>query len=116
MRFQRRATPGRPLNVGPSCVGDDAVRFRIEQDDSTKRRSSGEYAYRIYDGDRLVARYWHDHRGDEHGIEFIDGHSETWPVGRMIEFIEGGGPEPLRLSERAQAYLKARQSGRPTDT
>ena len=40
---------------------------------------------------------------------FNDGRSEGWPVGRMIEFIEGGGPEPLRLSERAQAYLKGHQ-------
>ena len=56
------------------------------------------------------------HRGDEHGIEFTDGRSEGWPVGRMIEFIEGGGSEPLRLSERAQAYLKKRQSGGPADT
>ena len=84
--------------------------YRIEQDDSTKRGSFAAYTYRIYDGARLIARYWHDHRGDEHGIEFVDGRSEGSPVGRMIEFIEGGGPEPLRLSERAVAYLKARQA------
>jgi len=89
---------------------------RIEQDDSTKRRSFGEYTYRIYDGDRLIAKYWHDHRGDEHGIEFTDGRSEDWPVGRMIEFIGGGGPEPLRLSERAQVYLNEHRSGGSADT
>ena len=88
--------------------GADAVSYRIEQDNSTKRRSFAEYTYRIYDGDRLIARYCHDHRGDEHAIEFVDGRSESWPVGRMNDFIEGGGPEPLRLSERAMAYLKAR--------
>jgi len=92
------------------------VRYRIEQDDSTKRRSFGEYTYRIYDGDRLIAKYWHDHRGDEHSIEFTDGRSEDWPVGCMIEFIASGGPEPLRLSERAQAYLKEHQSGGSADT
>ncbi|MBI2480217.1 MAG: hypothetical protein HYV60_16770 [Planctomycetia bacterium] len=84
--------------------------YRIEQDDSFKRQSFGEYTYRIYDGDRLIARYWHDYRGDEHGIEFIDGRSEGLPVGRMIEFVEGGGQEPLRLSDRAVAYLKERQA------
>jgi hypothetical protein len=84
--------------------------YRIEQDDSTNRGPSGLYTYRIYDGDHLIARYWHDHRGDEHGIEFIDGRSERSPVGRMIDFIEGGGPEPLRLSERAVTWLKSRQS------
>jgi hypothetical protein len=91
------------------------VSYRIEQDDSTKRPSFGAYTYRIYEGHRLVARYWHDHRGDEHGIEFLDGRSEDWPVGRMVDFIEGGGPEPLRLSERAVVYLKERQTERRTD-
>src|SRR4051812_34031449 len=89
--------------VNRSYAAGDAMSYRIEQDDSTKRRSFGEYTYRIYDGDRLIAKYWHDHRGDEHGIEFTYGRTESWPVARMIEFIEGGGPEPLRLSERAQA-------------
>lgn len=83
--------------------------FRIEQDDTKARRPTGEYTYRIYDGDRLIARYWHDLRGDDHGIEFIDGRTEFWPVGRMIEFLEGGGPEPIRLSRRAVKYLKAQQ-------
>jgi hypothetical protein len=91
--------------------------YRIEQDESTKRLSFSPYIYRIYDGNRLIAEYWHDQRGDEHGIEFIDGRSEGWPVGRMIEFIEGGGPEPLRLTEQAQAYLKERLSrGGTADT
>jgi hypothetical protein len=53
----------------------------------------------------LVARYWHDFRGDEHGIEFLDGRSEEWPVGRMVDFVTGGGPEPLGLSDAAVAYL-----------
>jgi len=79
--------------------------YRIEQDDSTKRQGFAPYTYRIYDDERLIARYWHDFRGDEHEINFIDGKNERWPVGRMIDFVEGGGPEPLRLSERAVAYL-----------
>jgi hypothetical protein len=83
--------------------------YRIEQDDSSNRASFRPYTYRIYQDDRLIARYWHDHRGDEHGIEFVGGTREDWPVGRMIDFVEGGGPEPLRLSDRAVAYLKARK-------
>lgn len=35
--------------------------FRIELDVSA-RESFGDYRYYIYDGDRLVARYWHDYR------------------------------------------------------
>jgi hypothetical protein len=81
------------------------VSYRIEQDDSSNRESFRAYTYHIYDGDSLIARYWHDYRGDEHGIEFVNGPNEGWPGGRMIDFIEGGGPEPLRLSDAAMAYL-----------
>lgn len=81
--------------------------YKIEHDPS-EREPFGEYRYRIYHDDVLIAHYWHDYRGDEHGIKFIDGPSEEWPVGRMIDFIEGGGPKPLVLSERAMAYLRGK--------
>ncbi|CAJ0682051.1 hypothetical protein R82526_01541 [Ralstonia mannitolilytica] len=83
--------------------------FRIELDVSA-RESFGDYRYHIYDGDRLVARYWHDYRGDEHGIEFADESRESWPVGRVVDFIEGGGPTPLVLSARALTYLAGKQA------
>jgi hypothetical protein len=83
------------------------MEFRVEQDHAP-RGKSGPYKYRIYKGARLVARYWHDFRGDEHGIDFLNGHNESCPVGRVIEFLEGGGPQAPRLSERAVAYLKAK--------
>ncbi|MDI9239874.1 hypothetical protein QLQ15_13260 [Lysobacter sp. LF1] len=79
--------------------------YRIEQEHA-EREPFGEYRYCIYSKTDLVAKYWHDYRGDEHGIEFMDGRREAWPVGRMIEFVEGGGPLPLSLSPRAQAYLR----------
>ncbi len=82
--------------------------YRIEKDDAATRVSAGTHTYRIFDGHHLVATYWHNHCGDDHGIEFIDGPTERAPLGPMIEFLEGGGPEPVRLSDRAQAYLKAR--------
>lgn len=56
----------------------------------------------------LVASYWHDFRGDEHGIKFIGGRSEDWPVGQVVDFLQGSGPEPLRLTEKAIEYLIAR--------
>jgi len=68
------------------------------------------YRYLIFAGDRLVARYWHDHRGDEHGIEFVDGRRDDWPVGRMTDFLTGGGPVPLGLSEAAVNYLRTKVS------
>jgi len=77
--------------------------FTVEQEPRPK--GAWEYRYRIYKDGRLVADYWHDHRGDEHGIEFVGGPKESWPVGRMTEFLEGGGPQPLSLSSAAVAYL-----------
>lgn len=84
--------------------------YRIEQDDSSKRGLAGSYTYRIYEDDRLIARYLHDFRGDGHCIKFVDGtgDSELSAFGCVGDFIEGGGPRPLRLSDRAVAYLQAR--------
>ena len=86
--------------------------FDIRSDDTkAKRESFGNLRYQILRNGQPVARYWHDYRGDEHGIEFSDGGNELWPVGRMVDFLEGGGPSPLRLSERAIAYLGERLGG-----
>ncbi len=82
--------------------------YKIEQDDS-KRESFAEYKYRIYRDGKLIAHYWHDYRGDEHGIEFVNGNRESCPVGQMTDFIEGGGPQPLVLSRRAVAYLDGKK-------
>ena len=71
--------------------------LRIEDDDSTPRESLSPYTYCIYDGDRIIARFWHDFRGDEHGIDLISGSPFDWPFARATDFIEGGGSEPLRL-------------------
>ncbi|QDT74490.1 hypothetical protein I41_36870 [Lacipirellula limnantheis] len=80
--------------------------FRIEQVDSRCRESSGNYEYRIYADDRPIARFWHDWRGDDHGFEFLSRSVKSdWPFGTAFEFIDGGGPEPLTLSEPAIAYL-----------
>ena len=75
-----------------------------------KGNPSDDCTYVIYEDGRPVARYWHDHRGDDHGIEFLNGTKEACPLPRMSDFIEGGGPEPLVLSERAVAYLKDMKS------
>ena len=84
------------------------MNFTIEHS-KANRDSFGNYTYRIFEDGRLIAHYWHDFRGDEHGIEFIDGTKESWPVGRMLDFIDGGGPKPLTLSERAVEYLKQKR-------
>jgi hypothetical protein len=78
--------------------------YRIIQLEKS-RESFGSYEYNIFKDDRLVAKCWHDYRGDEHGIEFKNGSRKAWPVGRMIDFIEGGGSVPLSLSAKAIVYL-----------
>jgi hypothetical protein len=82
--------------------------YTIERDNSRRREDFGEYRYRIRRDGRLVASYWHDYRGDDHGIEFTNGLKEDSPVGRMIDFVEGGGPQPLKLTGLAIAYLEGR--------
>ncbi len=79
-------------------------RFSVRH--STKKRDSfGNYEYEVLDGSNVVAYYWHDYRGDEQGIRFTDGRSEELPFGSVIDFIYGGGPEPLKLSPAAIKWL-----------
>ena len=52
------------------------------------------YLYRVLAGDRCVAELSHTYRGDEHFIRKPGG--EWCPSDRLIE---GGGPQPLRLSK-----------------
>lgn len=77
--------------------------YRIESEPG--RDKFGNYRFRIYRDEKLVAHYWHDYRGDEHGIDFVSGKSDPWPIGRMTDFVEGGGPKPLKLSARGVAYM-----------
>lgn len=49
---------------------------------------AGAYWYDIYQDDRLIARFWHDLRGDENGIEFIDGSRHPSPIPAVVDFLE----------------------------
>ncbi len=89
--------------------GNTEADWTIDYDDARAREPFGMYRYRIRRNGLVVARYWHDHRGEEHGIEFANGVIVDWPVGRMSDFVEGGGPEPRRLSTRAIAFLAPRR-------
>lgn len=80
------------------------MRYKVEHAGRTSS-SFGAYKYKIFKDDRLVAEYWHDYRGDDHGIKFVNGKEENEPLGRMTDFLEGGGPQPLVLSSKAIAYL-----------
>lgn len=79
--------------------------FTIEYD-SSSRESFGPYWYRISEDGQLIARFWHDYRGDDNGIVFIDGTKKNDPLGSRANFLEGGGPRPLVLTKRAVEYLE----------
>ena len=63
----------------------------------------------LIDGESIIAHYWHDHRGDEHGIDFVKNGPSEFPFNSTLDFLEGGGPEPLRLSIRAIEWLTMRR-------
>ncbi len=77
----------------------------IVQHAQPERDSSGNYLYKIFRNDKLIANYWHDFRGDDHGLEFTNGIKKNSPLGSMINFLSGGGPKPLSLSAGAIAFL-----------
>jgi len=79
--------------------------FSIEPEGG-KREDFEAYRYRILRDGEPVAKYWIDFRGDDHGIEFIDGSSFGWPVGSVLEFVQGGGSSPIRLTPEAVAFLE----------
>ncbi|MBN1425491.1 hypothetical protein JXA88_13135 [Candidatus Fermentibacteria bacterium] len=63
------------------------------------------YRYMILLDGEEVAIFWHNYRGECEGIRTSSGHEEDPPFGMCSEFLTGGGPHPLGLSKKAQAYL-----------
>lgn len=87
---------------------DSADSFTVKQV-ANDPGQGGNYNFEIYAGRTLVARLWHDYRGDEYGIVFPDGSKDDSPVGgNSNAFLEGGGPQPLRLSAAAVTYLRTK--------
>ncbi len=89
--------------------------FTIELEND-KRESVEDYRYRICRDGQLVASYWHDSRGDDHGIRFVDGITKSWPVGNLLEFIQGGGSQPVTLTQAAIAYLEKNTAALPGES
>ena len=86
------------------------MNYRIEFSNEP-RESFGNYRYEIFKDGQLVAYLWHDYRGDDYGIEFVGGGGKDWPIGRLTNFLAGGGPKPLRLSTKAIEYLDEELNG-----
>ena len=85
--------------------------FRIEQDDRDGNEGLGPSIYCIYSGNQLIARFWHDCRGDDHGIDLLTGTKRDWPFRELSGFIAGGGPEPLEITVRGVSYLQSCLAG-----
>ncbi len=79
--------------------------YRIEQLTQT-RGSFDPYKYHIFKNNKLIAEYWHDFCGDEHGIKFKNGFNQGYPVGKVIDFLNGGGSSPITLSPKAIDFLQ----------
>jgi hypothetical protein len=78
--------------------------FSVKHTQET-RGSFGDYRYGIYEEGTLIAHFWHDYRGDESGLEFVNGMSDCDPEREIGKFLEGGGSELLTLSKRAIIYI-----------
>lgn len=78
-----------------------------------ERKPTEVYKYMIFEDGIFIAYYWHDHRGDDHGIEFLNGIKEFSPLPRRSDFLVGNGRYyPLSLTKRAVAYLEDIKSKR----
>jgi hypothetical protein len=67
------------------------------------------HRFELRRGSTLVATFWHDHRGEECGLELPDGSTAEWREGNALTFLQGGGPRPLRLTRAAVAWLEERE-------
>ncbi len=63
------------------------------------RESFGNYRYEITQNGEVVAEYFHDYRGDEKWLE-VRGSTHD-----CDNILTGGGPQPLGLSQEAEALL-----------
>jgi len=79
--------------------------YRIEY--IKREQNFGDYHRKIFKDNILIATYWHDFRGDEYEITFIHSGKKVQPSFRMIDFIKGGGPEPLELSEVGIEFIES---------
>lgn len=79
--------------------------FRIEQKEERSAQSFGNYEYEVFENENLIAIYWHDYRGNEHGINFIKGKKISSIPSTMPDFLLGGGPQPHELSEFAINFI-----------
>ena len=73
---------------------------------------AGNYNYEIYQGTVLIARYWHDYRGDDQRIIFLNKKPINPPFGSSSDFLTGGGPGPLGLSSEAIEYIASKIEGK----
>jgi hypothetical protein len=83
------------------------MKYTVEQL-TEPRESFGSYRYKIFKGGEEFAIFWHNYRGEcEKIMVFSTGHEEDPPFGMCSDFLTGGGPLPLGLSQGAIKYLES---------
>lgn len=79
--------------------------YTVEQIEEPRPAFSS-YRYRIFRRGTEFAIFSHDYRGECEFIRVLSsGRLEILPFGFSSEFLTGGGPLPLGLSEDAVRYL-----------
>ena len=81
-------------------------RFSIRQ--LKARDALGNYQYEIFCDGKLFARYWHDFRGDENGINLVNGFSDESLPGRTADFIAKDNKGSLCLTHVGLSYLMSK--------
>ncbi|MEO7456322.1 MAG: hypothetical protein ABIY52_08670 [Gemmatimonadaceae bacterium] len=95
-----------------SAARVNSVGYSVAYAVGEKREEFGAYKYQIFKDGRFVADFWHDFKGDDHWIRFANGQEDEWPAGLTRDFLTGGGPQPLGLTDKAVKYLDEHASAR----
>ena len=83
------------------------MNYVVEQMPSS-RQAFASYGYTISINGVVIACFWHDFRGEFERIDLIDsGRSEYPPFANCTDFLTGGGPMPLGLTQAAIDYLNS---------
>ena len=92
----------------PSTLGQEThqVNYSVAQIQED-RAPFGSYRYTIFRGDEAFAIFRHNYRGECEGLTVLaSGRELEVPCGMVSDFLTGGGPLPLGLSDEAQKFLE----------
>lgn len=76
------------------------------------RKGMGQYKYQILKDRIPIATYAYDMRDNQQWVTMEDSATETWSLS-VNQFLQGGGKDPLELTDFATDYLNDKLSGPP---